>query len=115
MNKNRLTQQRFITVRFSSQIGFRDGSFDLYEPGAAAEEGLERIAEDGSPMTKLTISMLMVIEKGPLLALEAALFLFYTVISLVVMAVAKLKLLLFLKEEAFLTCFTFGGVAFYFL
>ncbi|MEL6901775.1 MAG: spondin domain-containing protein [Cyanobacteria bacterium J06606_4] len=30
-------------------VGFHDGSYDLYEPGLPASEGLERIAEDGSP------------------------------------------------------------------
>lgn len=30
-------------------VGFHDGSFDSYDPDAAASAGLERIAEDGNP------------------------------------------------------------------
>ncbi|TWT88776.1 Spondin [Pseudobythopirellula maris] len=32
-------------------FGLHDGSFDLFEPGAAASAGLELIAEDGDPST----------------------------------------------------------------
>lgn len=31
-------------------VGFHEGEYDLYEPGLAASDGLESIAEDGSPM-----------------------------------------------------------------
>lgn len=31
-------------------VGFHEGEYDLYEFGAPASDGLERIAEDGSPM-----------------------------------------------------------------
>ncbi|MFK8185401.1 MAG: spondin domain-containing protein [Phormidesmis sp.] len=31
-------------------VGFHDGSFDLYDPGAPASAGLESISEDGRPM-----------------------------------------------------------------